>query len=151
MRSFIQSALFVSLIMCAASQASAQENTGDVTVFIAKKIITMDPTRPSATAVAVRDGKILSVGSLQDLQPWLKDKKYTVNNQFKDKILTPGLIDPHMHPMLGALQFGTKWITPEPWDVMGEKTPATLGHDNYVAALKAAFAAAPKTEPMFIT
>ena len=151
MRSFIQSTLFVSLIMCAASQASAQENSGSITVFTAKKIITMDPTRPSATAVAVRDGKILSVGSLQDLQPWLKDKKYTVNNQFKDKILTPGLIDPHMHPMLGALQFGTKWITPEPWNIMGEKTQATLGHDNYVAALKAAFAAAPKTEPMFIT
>lgn len=151
MRSFTRFVMFISLVMCVASQASAQENTGDVTVFIAKKIITMDPTRPSATAVAEKDGIILSVGSLQDLQPWLKDKKYTVNNQFKDKILTPGLIDPHMHPMLGALQFGTKWITPEPWDVMGDKTPATLGHDNYVAALKAAFAAAPKTEPMFIT
>jgi predicted amidohydrolase YtcJ len=101
--------------------------------------------------VAVRDGQILGVGSLADLAPWLKGKQHTVDPQFKDKVLMPGLIDPHLHPLLGALQFGTVWITPEPWDVMGEKTPATLGHEPYMAALKAAFAAAPKTEPMFIT
>ncbi len=144
----------LALLGCAATfiaPAGAADGQGPITVFVARKIITMDPTRPAATAVAVRDGKILGVGSLQDLKPWLKANKHTVNAQFKDKVLMPGLIDPHMHPMLGALQFGTKWITPEPWDVMGEKTPATVGHEAYLRALKAAFAAAPKTEPMFIT
>lgn len=131
--------------------AMAQQQSDTITVFIAKKIITMDPTRPEATAVAVRGGKILSVGTLKDLEPWLKSNKYSINATFKDKVLTPGLIDPHLHPMLGALQFGTKWITPEPWDVMGEKTPATLGHEAYMSALRAAFAADPKAEPIFMT
>ena len=134
-----------------APAARAQHPPGPITVFVAKKVVTMDPTRPTATAVAVRDGMILGVGSLEDLGPWLRSAKVTVDDRFKDKVLTPGLIDPHMHPLLGAIQFGTTWITPEPWDVMGEKIPATVGHEPYLAALKAAFAAAPRTEPMFIT
>lgn len=142
---------FLALSLTAGLSCSAMADTSSITVFVAKKIITMDPTRPQATAVAVRDGKIVGVGSLTDLKPWLKDNPHTIDQQFKDKVLVPGLIDPHMHPMLGAIQFGTKWITPEPWDVMGEKTPATVGHEAYVTALKAAFAADPKTEPMFIT
>ena len=133
------------------SGAWAQSSNAPITVFVAQKIITMDPTRPHATAVAVRDGTILAVGSLQDLQPWLKTGSHTVNTQFKDRVLMPGFIDPHMHPMLGALQFGTQWITPEPWDVMGENIPATLGQQAYLGALKAAFAAAPPSEPMFTT
>ena len=134
-----------------AAAAIAQDAPGPITVFVAKQIITMDPTRPRATAVAVRDGRILGTGSLVDLAPWLKTGPYTVDERFKDKVLMPGLIDPHMHPMLGALQFGTFWITPEPWDIMGVKTPATIGHDAYMKTLTAAFAADPKTDPMFIT
>ena len=37
------------------------------TVFAAKDIITMNPSRPRATHVAVRDGHILAAGSLDDV------------------------------------------------------------------------------------
>jgi predicted amidohydrolase YtcJ len=134
-----------------ASGAAAQDSPSQTTVFVAKEIVTMDPTRPTATAVAVRDGRILGVGSVDDLEPWLKSGPHVIDERFKDKVLMPGLIDPHMHPMLGALQFGTFWITPEAWDIMGTKTPATVGHDAYMKALKAAFAADPKTDPIFMT
>jgi predicted amidohydrolase YtcJ len=139
------------LSMLVAAPVLALEQSGPITVFIAKKIVTMDPTRPNATAVAVRDGQILGVGSLQDLGPWLKNNKHTVDTQFKDKVLMPGLIDPHMHPMLGAIAFQTTWITPEPWNIMGKKTPATIGQADYLKALKAAFAARNKDAPVFIT
>ena len=36
--------------------------SGKITVFTAKKIVTMDPGWPEGTAVAVMDGRILSVG-----------------------------------------------------------------------------------------
>jgi predicted amidohydrolase YtcJ len=134
-----------------ATSVAAQDVPSQTTVFVAKKIVTMDPTRPTATAVAVRDGRILGVGSVADLEPWLKSGPHVIDERFKDKVLMPGLIDPHMHPMLGALQFGTFWITPEAWDIMGTKTPATIGHDAYMKALKAAFAADPKTDPIFMT
>jgi hypothetical protein len=139
------------LALVVATPATAQDQSGAITVYVAKKVVTMDPTRPVATAVAVRDGRILSVGSLQDLGPWLKDKKHTINRQFKDKVLMPGFIDPHLHPLLGAVAFQTVWITPEPWNVMGQKTPATNGQEAYRKALKAAVAGRKKDAPIFMT
>jgi predicted amidohydrolase YtcJ len=124
---------------------------GPITVFVAKKIVTMDPDRPTATAVAVRDGIILSVGSLDDLEPWLKHNEHVIDRQFEDHVLLPGLIDPHMHPMLGAIGFEAAWVTPEAWDVMGVETPASLNHDEYMARLQAAFDARPSDEPIFLT
>eukprot|EP01060_Flectonema_neradi_P016418 TRINITY_DN2300_c0_g2_i2.p1 TRINITY_DN2300_c0_g2~~TRINITY_DN2300_c0_g2_i2.p1 ORF type:complete len:611 (+),score=105.11 TRINITY_DN2300_c0_g2_i2:76-1833(+) len=73
-----------------------------VEVFVAKKIITMNDGWPTCTAVAVKNGMILGVGSLETLKPWLKDG-YTVNTTFKSKILVPGFIDPHMHPLIGGV------------------------------------------------
>ena len=42
---------------------------GTITVFPARKVVTMDPGRPVAEAVAVMDGKVLSTGSLRSMQP----------------------------------------------------------------------------------
>ena len=43
----------------------------EITVYTARKIRTMEPSLPEATAVAVRDGRIVEVGSLETLKPWL--------------------------------------------------------------------------------
>jgi hypothetical protein len=61
-------------VLLAADAALAQSPIapGDVTVFTAKKIITMDPGWPEATAVAVQGRRILSVGSLDELPLWLR-------------------------------------------------------------------------------
>lgn len=121
-----------------------------ITVFIAKKIITMDPAQPTATAVAVRDGEIVSVGTLASMQPWLAHQRFVIVDTFKNKILMPGLIDPHVHPMLGAIQFCTSWITPEPWDIFGKHIPATTNHDAYMKALRLAYKQSNPNKP-FIT
>ena len=42
----------------------------DITVFQARKILTMNPMQPEATHVAVRDGKVLAVGDLARMQAW---------------------------------------------------------------------------------
>ena len=81
-----------------------QAKTPRITVFIAKKFVTMDPGWPEATAVAVMDGKILSVGvTFDDLKPWLDKYPYDVNDQFKDKVIYPGFIEAHTHPVMGSL------------------------------------------------
>ncbi len=139
------------LALALVSPVTAQDQPDEIVVFIAKKIITMDPTLPTATAVATRGREILSVGSLDDLQPWLKEHPHKIDTRFEDKVLMPGLIDPHMHPMLGAIAFQTVWITPEPWNVMGQKAPATIGEKAYRDALEAAFAARKKDAPIFMT
>ena len=70
------------------------------TIFRAKKIITMNPNRPTASHVAVRDGRILGVGDLSDLEGW---GDYELDDRFADLILMPGLVEGHAHTMEGTL------------------------------------------------
>ena len=72
----------------------------EITVFKAKGIVTMNPSRPRATHVAVRDGRILGVGDLADVAGW---GAYQLDTQFADKVLIPGLIEGHSHLMAGTL------------------------------------------------
>ena len=70
------------------------------TIYSAQKIITMNPSRPVATHVAVRDGRILGAGTLEELETW---GDYTLDDRFKDKILMPGMVEGHAHTMEGTL------------------------------------------------
>ena len=40
-----------------------------VTVYLARRVRTMDPGRPIAQAVAVLDGRVLSISTLQSVPP----------------------------------------------------------------------------------
>lgn len=69
-------------------------------VFQARKIITMNPMQPEATHVAVRDGRILAVGSLERMREW---GSFDLDARFADKVLMPGLVEGHSHLMAGGL------------------------------------------------
>ena len=69
-------------------------------IYSAKKILTHNPARPGATHVAVRDGRILGVGSREELRAW---GDATLDDQFADKILMPGFVEGHSHTMEGML------------------------------------------------
>ena len=71
----------------------------------------MDPAWPEATAVAVRDGKILSVGSLEDLKPWLSKFPANIDKTFENKILMPGFVEPHGHPLIGGTAMSRPLLT----------------------------------------
>jgi hypothetical protein len=90
--------------------AVAQQGS-PITVFVAKKIVTMDPGWPIATAVAVQDGRVLSVGSLDELKPWLDKAPHTIDRRFADKVLFPGFIEPHGHPLLGGTSLTRPLLT----------------------------------------
>ncbi|QBF30375.1 amidohydrolase [Thalassococcus sp. S3] len=72
----------------------------DITVFSARKIITMDPNRPEATHVAVRDGWILAVGGADCADAW---GKATHDDSLSDAVLMPGFVEGHAHMMAGAM------------------------------------------------
>ena len=86
----------------------------EITVFVAKKIVTMDPSIPNATAVAVSDGRILSVGSLEDMKPWTDKYPTRIDRQFANKVMYPGFVEPHAHPLLAGLLFNRPLLTPSP-------------------------------------
>ena len=62
-------------------------------LFVNGMVVTMDPDRPSATSVAVKDGKILAVGGSE-----LKNA-YTAPEtiDLPGRMLMPGFIDTHIH------------------------------------------------------
>ena len=70
------------------------------TIYPARKIITMNPARPHAGHVAVRDGRIVGAGTLDELAGW---GAYTLDDRFADKVLMPGLVEGHSHTMEGTL------------------------------------------------
>ena len=71
-----------------------------VTVFQARKILTMNPQQPEATHVAVRDGRVLAVG---DLERMLSVGRFTLDDRYADQVLMPGLVEGHSHLMAGGL------------------------------------------------
>ncbi|MDG1082918.1 MAG: amidohydrolase [Planktotalea sp.] len=70
------------------------------TVYSAKNIVTMNAQKPDASHVAVRDGRILAVGSSDEVATW---GPYELDEQFADKVLFPGLVEGHAHTMEGTL------------------------------------------------
>jgi len=75
-------------------------NDNAVKVLAAHKILTMNPRQPVATHVAIREGKILAVGTLDDMRQWTDAEPDT---SFSDKVLMPGLVEGHSHLMEGAM------------------------------------------------
>ncbi|UFS73971.1 amidohydrolase [Tardiphaga sp. 37S4] len=72
----------------------------DTIVFSARKIVTMNPSRPSATHVAVQNGRIVAVGSFDEIVDTSGAK---VDDRFKDKVLLPGFVEGHSHIMEGMM------------------------------------------------
>ena len=113
-----------------------------ITIFTAKKIVTMDDSLPYATAVAVSEGRILAVGTLESMAPWCEGREVQFNKQFEGNVLLPGLIDNHVHPWLGALLLPTMIIAPESWTMPdGKIIPAALNREQWFERLREAIAA----------
>jgi predicted amidohydrolase YtcJ len=81
-----------------------------VTIYCAKKIITMDPMQPYAKAVAVQNGKIYAVGSLDSITHGLTlaKREYRIDRQFEKQTILPGFIEAHCHPLPTGLFW--QWI-----------------------------------------
>ena len=73
---------------------------GATVVYPARRIITLNPMQPRATHVAVRDGRILSVGTLDDVSAW---GAHTLDARFADHVLMPGLVEGHSHLKEGSM------------------------------------------------
>lgn len=70
------------------------------TIFTAREIVTMNRYLPTAEAVAVRDGRILCVGTLDECLSW--DAEAEVDTRFADLVLVPGFVEAHGHTAQGA-------------------------------------------------
>jgi predicted amidohydrolase YtcJ len=125
---------------------------GGVTVFVAKEIVTMSPARISGKAVAVRDGVIIHVGEREELLARFKDSEgLAVDETFSDKVLTPGLIDPHLHFWLFALVANAHFITPADWQLPWGDVKGVVGEHAYIQRLEALEASLEEPDELLFT
>lgn len=90
---------------CAADRGLPGAEPADV-IFHGGPIVTVDPRRPEAQALAVRKGRILAVGDEADVM-----KRRGVNTTIVDlhgTTLMPGFVEPHVH--VAAIAVFTKLV-----------------------------------------
>ncbi|MEV6837820.1 amidohydrolase [Streptomyces sp. NPDC051133] len=68
-------------------------------VLAGARVRTLDPARPTASAVAVHDGVITAVGEAADVRDWRGPGTEVVD--LHGAHLVPGLVDSHSHPVWG--------------------------------------------------
>ena len=122
-----------------------------ITVFTARSIITMNPSLPRATAVAVRDDRIVEVGSLATMAPWLTAHEHRIDDRFAGQIITPGFIDPHLHPTMAAVLLPMEFVTAMEWKLPWGTVKPTTTPDAFLERVRALDQQRPDAEePLFI-
>jgi predicted amidohydrolase YtcJ len=123
----------------------------ELTVFPARSIITMNRSWPRAEAVAVRNGRIVEVGTLESLRPWLDAHPHHLDDRFADCVLTPGFIDPHLHPTMAAVLLPMEFVTAMEWKLPWGTVRPTTTAEGFLDRLRALDAARPDPhEPLFV-
>ncbi len=119
------------------------------TIYTAKEIVTLDPQSSVHEAMAVTDDRIVAVGSLADVKASLSNAPYTLDHQFADKVLIPGLINQHEHPALAALTMSTQILSIEDWEIGGKFYPRATSEQDYQTKLAALIAEHGDSDDMF--
>jgi predicted amidohydrolase YtcJ len=107
-----------------------------ITVYRARKVITMDAGRPFAECIAVMEGRVLSTGSLDTMQPWLSRHPHSIDDTFRDKVIMPGLIDPHTHFVFSAGYLALHYIGPIDSPGPNGMNPGLPTRDDVIAKLR---------------
>lgn len=105
----------------------------EITIFTARKVITMNAANPFAEAVAVRDGRILGAGTVDELAGW---GDHDLDTAFADHVILPGFIEAHSHVLAGGL-----WQFPyvgyyDRYDPQGQHWPGCGSLDDVVERLR---------------
>jgi predicted amidohydrolase YtcJ len=101
------------------------------TIYVAREVVTLNPQKPSASAVAVVGDRILATGTLDELKSAAGDQPYTIDETFADKVIVPGFIAQHDHPLLTALTMMSEIIAIEDWVLPSGTVPAAKTPEEY--------------------
>jgi hypothetical protein len=88
----------IDTLVPASTPSQPDSSAQKITIYTAKTIVTLDPGTPAAEAVAVMNGKILGVGTLDEVRGWITNQEFEIDRRFQDAVIVPGFIEAHMHP-----------------------------------------------------
>ncbi len=106
-----------------------------VTIYKAKEIVTLDPGRAKAQAVAVVGDRILATGNVQELKAAAGDQEFSIDETFADKVIVPGFIAQHDHPVLTALTMASEVLSIEDWVLPTRTIPAVKDRADFLQRL----------------
>lgn len=75
-------------------------------------VLTVDEARPTAEALAVADGRIVAVGSRDDVDVWVGPDTEIV--ELGDGCVMPGLVEAHGHPLMEAVVLSDRMVDIRP-------------------------------------
>ncbi len=108
-------------------------------IYFGGDILTMEGESPRyVEAVTVRDGKIVLVGSKSAALRQAGEATQLID--LAGRTLMPGLIDPHLHPMLATILIQTEIIAYNDWDLPTGFFPSVQDQASYLERLDAAVA-----------
>lgn len=116
-----------------------------VTVYTAQEVLTLDPDKPVVDAVAVVDGRILLTGNLDEVVDTLQGQRHQIDDRFADKVIVPGFIAQHDHPLLAALTMSSEILSIEDWALPFGTVPAVQDKQDFIDRLTKAIEA--RTDP----
>lgn len=152
----LMGSLMGALVGCSESakkdNVSAPDQTlSQTTIYPAKTIITMaaagEPGE-KVQAIAIADGKILDLGTTQNLQSHYPDAQ--LDTSFADKVIVPGLIDPHMHVLLGGLLYSQAFAPPWPMATPEGMMPGYASRESFLTRLAEIVSEAPNDDSTII-
>lgn len=114
------------------------------TLFQGGNVLTIDDKAPTATALALMDGRILAVGSTNTVFPFQGPRTTVVS--LNGKTVMPGFVEPHAHTSLSALNLLANVdprVVPCGTEELGNSIETVLGH------LRAAVAKSPNAKAFF--
>ncbi|MBO6894662.1 MAG: amidohydrolase [Roseibium sp.] len=110
----------------------------EVTVYIAKRVITMEGNEQDVDAVAVVGDRVLTAGPRAKVIDRIGQQPFRVDETFADKVIIAGLIDQHVHPFLAALTLTAEIISIEDWNLPTGLSRAAANAEEYRARLSSA-------------
>ncbi|HSJ31580.1 MAG TPA: amidohydrolase [Longimicrobiales bacterium] len=112
---------------------AAADNTADL-LLTGGVVWTGDAAAPAAEAVAIRDGRIIAVGTAADLRAY--DGAATRTIDLRGRFVAPGFIDDHTHFISGGFQLGSVDLrssaTPEEFTARIGAFARTLPADRWI-------------------
>ncbi len=109
----LRSILLLAVVSLIALGCSGSDNPADM-LITGGRVVTVDSTMPEAEAVAIKDGRIVAVGSVQDLQRYVSATTSVIDA--KGGLVIPGLIEGHGHFLgLGEAKRGLDLMEAGSW------------------------------------
>lgn len=131
--------MYISLlgIFCLPTSAHSKQ-IADI-VYFNGQIETLNPKQTRASAVAIKDGKFIAIGSKQAIEPYIAGNTMAID--LKQQFVVPGLVDAHTHPM------ETIWLKEE-W--VDARYPNTKSVKEVLNKISARVKATPQGEWIYV-